>query len=354
MIKYFCAPKLRKSLGVVMIGMMFFLFIDDVHAKILSIDEVNTSFRTEFIDAVNQLGGNLSSKLDTTNKVLDIYAEDDKLISLKYTDDYIEYDNQNAIVSKDTVESDLWTMICISGLLRSIFNLSGYENKTISSDQNIDLENTYDTYGIQIKTEHYQYNGEDDDSTWSLEGDYLKYFKMSFDTDKIKALIEKYGVDSEENDSNKEIISSLIPTLEAKDITENSVILYPHISLINSNSNDKVYCYIYRSESEDGEYQKISDVAVNCLDDIGFTDENLKSNTTYYYKTLIDGGSKFSDILKVTTLGRESISKANKETLENPKTGTIISIVSVVFIMVGSIVALVYVKIKNRMKRINN
>ena len=184
-----------------------------------------------------------------------------------------------------------------------------------------------------------------------MEGDYLKYFKMSFDTDKIKALIEKYGVDSEESDPNKEIVSNLIPTLEVKDVTANSVTLYPHVSYINTDSNYKVYCYIYRSESEDGEYQKVSDVAVNCLDGVGLTDENLKSNTTYYYKVLVDGGTKYSDVLKVTTLGNVSASKESDtkdgESLENPKTGVLISVVSVLIIMIGSIVSLVYAKKKS-------
>lgn len=353
----FFIQKLRKSLGLVLFGMIFFLFIGSVYAKMLSIDEVNTSFKTNFIDVFNQLGGNISSKVDTTNKVLDIYSEDVKFMSLKYTDEYIEYDNRDAIVSKDTAGSNFGAILFVDGLMRSIFKLSGYENKDISSDQDIDFKNTYDTYGIQMETEHYQYSGEEDGGTWSMEGDYLKYFKMSFDTDKIKALIEKYGVDLEESDPNKEIVSNLIPTLESKDVAANSVTLYPHVSYINTDSNYKVYCYIYRSESEDGEYQKVSDVAVSCLDGVGLTDENLKSNTTYYYKALVDGGTKYSDILKVTTSGNESVVSEEKvskdsESFENPKTGVIISIVSVLVIMIGSIVSLVYAKKKSEMKKI--
>lgn len=245
-------------------------------------------------------------------------------------------------------------MFYLVGIIDSILNLSGYEDKTISNDESIDLTNTYDTYGIQMEVEHYDFSEND---TTGISGDYLRYFKMSFDTDKIDALIAKYGVDASSQDPNKEVIQNLKPFLEADNITENSVTLYPSIPYINTDPNYKVYCYVYRSTTENGTYEKISDAAVNCLDEVGIVDDNLKSNTTYYYKTAVVDGSKFSDILEITTESTASSIKNTNisgvdESVENPQTGAFLPVVTLSVIMIGSIIALVYTRKKSILKKI--
>lgn len=358
MIKNYFYQGFKKVIGLFLIGIIFFSSISSVYAKILTIDEINNEFKTSFIDEINKLGSNLSSSVDTTNKTLDVYSDSEKMASFKYTDEYIEYDNRSAVVSKETANDDIGTVLYLSGIIQSILNLSGYEDKTISDEDSIDFTTTYDTYGIQMETEHYEYSGEEDGGTWSMSGDYIKYFKMSFDTDKIDALMDKYGVDASTQDPNKEIIANLTPTLKAKEITENSVTLYPHIPYTNTDPDYKVYCYVYRSTSENGTYEKISDMAVNCLDDVGIVDDELQSNTTYYYKAIVMDETKYSDVLEVTTKSASSIAidtstNTNKDdTKENPQTGVFFPTMTVLIMMIGSIIPLIYVRKKSVFKKI--
>jgi hypothetical protein len=88
-------------------------------------------------------------------------------------------------------------------------------------------------------------------------------------------------------------------------------VLYPSIPYTNTDPSYAVWCEIYRSTSEDGEYELVSNTKVNCLSGIGLTDEDLSMNTTYWYKTKVDYGTIYSDPIKVTT----------KAKVENPKTG---------------------------------
>ena len=187
----------KKVLGLFLIGILFFSTINNVYAKTLTINEINDEFKTSFIDEFNKLGSNLSSSVDPTNKTLDVYSDSEKIVSFKYTDEYIEYDNRSAVVTQETALDDMGTMLSLGGIINAILNLSGYENRTIPDEDKIDFTNTYDTYGLQIEAEHFEYSGEENGGTWSTSGDFIKYFKMSFDTDKIDALMDKYGIDKD-------------------------------------------------------------------------------------------------------------------------------------------------------------
>jgi hypothetical protein len=265
----------------VLIGIVSFQGIKNVYARMLTIDEVNEEFNNIYIVEFNKVGAKISTAIDTTNKVLNIYNDGEIAVSFNYTDEYIEYDNRNAVISDETLDDNLNAMLMLIYINQSILNLSGYEDKTLttdSSDIEDDFTKTYDTYGLQVETEPYEF----EDGNYSESGDFIRYYKISLDTDKIAALVEKYGVDKSNINDNTELAESLTPTLEVKKITENSVTLYPHVD-----STATMYCYIYRSTSENGTYEKISYMAVNC--------------TTYYYKAIVMDGTKYSDVLKITT-----------------------------------------------------
>ena len=125
--------------------------------------------------------------------------------------------------------------------------------------------------------------------------------------------------------------------------------LYSNINYISTDPDYKVFCNVYRSTEENGTYEKISNIAsVNCMDNVGMVDENLKSNTTYYYKAIValEGATKYSDIIKVTTKkasttisqtpvqSNNSSNKTNE--IENPKTGTFFPLLIVTFMTVIS------------------
>jgi len=362
----------KKVFGLILVGIIFFSTITNVYASTLTIDNVSKQFdKSTIIQGLAQLGSTFTSKVNTTDKTLDIYGEGEKIFSFTYGDDYIEYNNRSAVVTQENCTDDIATAFWLQGIMESVFVLSGHENKTLSEDGT--YTNTYDTYGIQLETESYNFSGEDEDGgSWSMSGEYIKYFKISLDTEKIDALITKYGVDAEEQDPNKEVINSLTPSLRADNITENSVTLYPSIPYTNTDPDYTVNCYIYRSNSENGTYEKISDWAVNCLDSVGIVDEGLKSNTTYYYKTIVDGGTIYSNPLEVTTKGSSTVTDNNTnnnnnnsnnntnnnnnnyqdDVVENPKTGVTFPIITITLVMIGSIAIMLYAKKKSFFKQI--
>lgn len=330
-----------------LISIILFGNVNNVYASKIDIHNVATEFeKTIVVEGLTSLGTTINANINETNKNFDIYTENEKAFSFTYNDEYIEYDNRNTIVTKENCLEDFFTPIWIESVIQSIFNASGHINKTIYRKGN--YTDTYDTYGIQMETESCNFSGTDDDgSTW----DYIKYFKISFDTNKIDALVNKYGILADNFEANPET-KNLVPTLEAKDITENSVTLYPEVA--NYDSED-VFCFIYRSNDINGTYEKISSAAVSCSDGIGIIDKNLKSNTTYYYKAIVYGGEKYSDIIKVSTKGNLVVDEGIDEdpTIpENPQTGSFISTISVCGAITLIIGIIYYVKKKNSIYKI--
>lgn len=314
---------------------IFLLNTIRAYASMLSINDVSKQFeKTQVVQILLELDNEatITSKVNNEEKKLDIYFSNEKTFSFTFTDSYIEYDNRSTVVTKDNYSDGFFNAFCMQAVIESVLTLSGYEGKELSEDTTL---NDYDTYGIQLETEKYNFSGEDDSGKWSVSGDYLKYFKISLDTSKIDTLVAKYGVD---NNQNNEVITNFVPELEAKDITENSITIYPKV---NYNGTSDVLCYVYRSDSKNGTYEKLSDFAVNCLDSVGVIDEGLESNTTYYYKAIIDGGTKYSDILSVTT---KSSSTGTGDIVENPNTGSKYSFIVVILVVFGSITLALYTK----------
>lgn len=335
----------RNCFVFLLVGIMFFTSIGSVYAKTLTINEIKNKFNSsELIIFLNSLEENkIEAKVNDKASTLDIYSSDQKLFSFNYTNEYIEYSNRNAIVTKESAEEDMFTALWVTTIVDSIFELSGYTNISIFTD-NKNYVDLYDTYGIQLETEPYSYSGQENGASWSISGDFIKYFKMSFDTNKIDALVNTYGVESSSEDPNESVLAALTPTLEAKKITENSITLYPHINYIKTDSDINAYCYVYRSTSKDGDYEKISDAAVNCLDNVGIIDDGLNSNTTYYYKAILMNGTKYSDVLEVTTK-----SPSVEEKIENPKTGVFFPTTALI-IMITSFMTFICIRKRNVFK----
>lgn len=314
---------------------IFLLNTIKAYASMLSINDVSKQFeKTPVVQKLLELDNEatITSKVNNEEKKLDIYISDEKVFSFTFTDSYIEYDNRSAVVTEDNYGDGLETAIWIQAVMESVLTLSGYEGKDMSEDVTL---NDYDTYGIQLETEKYKFSGSEDGSTWNISGEYFKYFKISLDTSKIDALVAKYGTN---NNQDNEVIANLVPELEAKDITATSVTIYPKV---NYNGTSDIFCYVYRSDSKNGTYKKLSDLAVNCSNPVGIVDEELKSNTTYYYKAIVDGGTKYSDILSITT---KKSSTSTGDITENPNTGSKYSFIVVILILFGSIALTLYTK----------
>lgn len=313
---------------------LFVVNVTKVNAKVLKIDEVKDGFNNSAtVKEFQTIGINLSSKIDEKNKKLDIYAKEDsgneeKIFSFNYSDDYVEFDNRNTVITEEIVSDSVATFLCLGGVMETIFALSGFENKTFKEDAVLD---SYDVYGIQIESEKYNFSNQENGGSSTLSGDYIKYFKMSLDTDKISAFMNKYGVDAVDDNKYDEEIIKLVPIVEAKDVKETSITIFTKVVSDKVDIPENIMCDIYRSTKKDGEYKKISDSSVNCSGGIGITDEGLTAGTTYYYKAVIMGGNKFSESILVTTKSAAAETEAKKdETVENPKTGIVSNTVLIV------------------------
>lgn len=361
----------KKALGTLWIVAMFLSMITNVYASTLTIKSFEEHFtQTETMKSLAELGSAVTTQINETNKTLDIYSEEELVFSLNYGEDYIEYDNRSVVVTEDNYDDSIIAAIFMYNTLETVLDLSGYEDKTVSEETVFDA---YDTYGIQVESEAYSFSGTDENGgSWSADGDYIKYFKVSLDTEKIDALMAKYGIDIEDPTTPSEEIANLIPRVSATEITENTIKIAPKVEYDLDESEEKmVYCYIYRSNSVDGTYEKISDMAVNCLGSVSVIDEGLKSNTTYYYKAIVDGGKNFGEPIAVTTKGsavppvtptppvnNTTNNDTNNDTnttetpgKKNPETGISYPLVSMLLIMAMSTGVVVYTKKKSIFKQ---
>ena len=319
-----------KKINYILTGLLvFMLMLSNVYAKTLTIDEVKAEL-DEFIAELGVLGMDITTTIDSENHKLDVYEGTEKTASLNYTDEYIEYEDRDTTLTEEVVDNSLGSFIVISGVLQSIINLSGYEGYELDIDDSVDMSTMYNDYGIAAEVEEYEFHNGNRTSS----GDYIRYLKVSFDTEKIDALMEKYGYTDEEPEISK-------ITITASDIKENSITLFPKAEFVQEVDDDYVSrCYIYRSDSENGTFEKISDVLINCSGEVGLGDENLASGVTYYYKATNEDGTVSSEVIKVTT----------KATTTNDKkavdTGAFFPTIGVTVMLIGSVI--IYTKSRKK------
>lgn len=350
---------MKRSLVFLVIVFTFFFSTTGGYARILTIDEISDKLNNTILVEYQKLGVNYKSLVNKTDKTLDFYNGTELTSSINYTDEYILFED-NEPMTENSILKNWQDFLGIINTLYAIFDLSGYPNKTITGNKEYFL-NSYDEYGFEVRSENYE--------SEVGSSDYIRYFKISFDTEKISKLMEKYGVDIEQ-DINQEKVMEITPKIEAKEITKNSVELYPRIEANEIDTDYGIYCYIYRSTSRDGTYEKISDFAINCRDESSMIDSELKSNTTYYYKTVYMLGSNFSDVIEVTTLKddeikedtideKEEVKKENNkkdmsgiDIEENPQTGVFFPSMVILILLGVSVFLVCYTRKKSLFKKI--
>lgn len=115
----------------------------------------------------------------------------------------------------------------------------------------------------------------------------------------------------------------IVPTLEIVSIGDTSVTLRVSSDLIDKDD----VCYIYRSL--DGENYE-NHMIVDCNE--MYVDENLDSETTYYYKASIGNNDVYSEVSSVTTKVLDNSSLDNENV--NKKSNFVMSFVVFVLIAV--------------------
>ena len=185
----------KKFFCFIIICFTFVIAFSKVNAAMLGINEVNEKFQTSFINVFNEAGSNLSSVIDSNNNTLNIYDGSSKIATFRYTNEYIEYNDRDTAITQESVEENFSNALYLSGIFRSILDLSGYADKVLNyNDDNImDYSNIYDTHGLQIETEQLP-NGYTISDGTVIDGYYIRYYKVALNTEKISRLMEDYGV----------------------------------------------------------------------------------------------------------------------------------------------------------------
>lgn len=349
--KIFIEAVEMKKVIYLILSIVLLLPINKANAKILSVEEVVSTFNeTPEIQELISFGSKIEAKYNDANKTIDIYAQTSESLNLEIiasfaynsSDNYIELNKRSFVVTEDNLFEGFYDTIGIMGIIESIFIQSGYNNLIVKES---DYTKTYDTYGLQLEIEHYDNNGNDENGNWNISGDVIKYFKISLDTDKISKLAKDYGEVIEGQDQDEQSTLELI--LELNKVTNNTVYLHPKVT--NAiNPGKEITCYVYRSLEKDGIYERVSESAINCLDpNAEFIDSNLKSNTTYYYKAIIIDENKYSNILEVKT-GDPSMG----DITTNPDTGLASPITLGITLSIGILLLTFILKNKKGVRKI--
>ena len=326
---------MKKIIKVMIVTSLAFIITSKVYARTITITEVSKEFNeSEAVKSFKELGNDTSSRIDEENNKLDIYSNDEKLVSFDYGNDYIMYQDLDTVITEENADNGFASMIYSGIIMETILKISGYENKAIRDDY-LTTEN-YNEYGLEFETEEFSFENEN----YGVSGDYLRKFRMSLNTEKIDALMEEYGEDIEEDTEDNENVRDLVPSFEVKETTESSVTFHLELDGTDTESEDTIFCSIYQSDTEDGEYKETENgLKFNCSGPTDITFDDLESDTTYYYKAKVIGGSNYSDVVSVTTKNTKEattgIIEKGKVT-KNPDTGNNMFVIMLIALLLFS------------------
>lgn len=161
-----------------------------VNARMLTVSEVAKELDNEYI----------TINVNSTNSTLDFSYQGKTVFSLKYTDEYLLYDDPVTEVTSDKAMYATYEPTLIPELIEAEFRLSGLSNVVVDDD--IYDVNNYDTYGLAIKGIKYNLSNQNNGASSSVSGTYYNYIKLSLDTDKVTKLANTYGVKEGGNSDN--------------------------------------------------------------------------------------------------------------------------------------------------------
>ena len=357
---------LKPIFYITILMITFLSTIINVNAEILSANSIAEQFEnTPTIKKVSSFGEKATAKINTDNKTIDIYAANKKIMSFTYGNDYIMYSEKPG----DDGPGYITGMLCIQGIVEAVLIQSGYEDSKLPVEVS-----EYEKYGIEFNIEYKdEIVDSGPNSSESVLTIWIENFKISLDKDKNLSFLNNPSKEEikEENPKQDEIIN-LIPTVEAENITDNSVTIYATVDYeidYEDNEIDAIYCNIYRSESIDGIYEKVkfrdygTAVYINCLYGVGFTDTGLKSDTTYYYKAKVADGKNFSEPISITTKIAQTNTEDdktnseeknntdnNEEIVEYSEPNIILPMAIIMIVIIGCSIAIVYLKKKEKNK----
>ena len=287
---------MKKLLSLIMLGILSLFFVREVNAKVYTIEELSEKYN----EVAKENGVGIYSKVDTENNKLLIYSVSDEntsIFAFNYDGKSISYEDHDSVISNtdERFSLDFFTLLNISIVMQSTFELMGYKDVII--DENEEMFNYYDRYGLSLKNETYEFNNESDDGSSSVSGILIREFKLSLDSDKIDALVSEFSLPALE----------FVPSIKTENVTEDTITFTINSNYNDNSQNNKLKYHVYRSENEDYGFEKISKYAYVYGTTNKVTDTNLEPGKTYYYKVQFLNNETDSEIIKVTTSGNNNI-----------------------------------------------
>ncbi len=289
---------------------MCFLFMGVVNARTLSHEDVIDGFlNSSLIKEINNSGETsevVAVSDNTTNQSFDVTVGGTPYNSYSYAEGYIHYSDDSTITAENA-EAQLKDFIFLSMFAEGIMTKSGVDVTRLNKTPDNFVFN-FDTYNIYVESEPYNFTVDN----VTLKGDYIRDYKLGFDTEKINAYANTVGYKEETTTTDK------VPTIKIVSKDKKTVSLSVYVE--DSDTTKKYQCNIYRSENKTSGFVSVFDNPFDCNDKNAIIiDGDLKENTTYYYKASVVGGTTESTVYEVI-LGNTNNNTNNN--VVNPKTGT--------------------------------
>lgn len=293
---------------------MCFLLVGVVNAKTLTKEEIAEEFiNTTFITILNQ-NADESKKISIVNnqdnETFDIKVGEEVVRTYSYAEGYVHFVDDREL-TKPIVEDQVNDMIYLMSLMEAALKKSGVDVDKLKAFED-NVLNNFEQYDVYVNKE--DYNFEDEGVTYS--GEFIREFKLGFDTDKLTAFANAVGF---EDQSTPEPTGKIpVVKLLSKDKTTVSLSIYVE-------GNEDYKCNLYRSTSKTSGFEKVFNEPFSCTDKTAiYLDEGLNENTTYYYRASVDGETTFSNILEVALGNTSTNTNTNTNSdsnVTNPKTG---------------------------------
>lgn len=306
-----------------------FMFITCVKAELLTPDDVRNGFLNspliKFANEDNPDDEKIDVEIKTDTSTFVIKAGNEEFKSYPFTSEYIIFTDEREL-TKENAESQLTDMMMMASFLDGIINKSGFDSSRLK-DFPENFNPDYETYGLVMSGEPYTFTDEEGTSS----GTFIREFKISFDTEKIRALVDRVGLEEESN------LDELIPVITVKEKDKTSVSLNVYVD----DGGKQHFCYLQRATEENGEYENVFDLGFDCTvdRDLMVVDDELETNKTYYYRAIVVGGTKYSNVIPVFVGEQKPAPKPDK--IVNPNTGVaniVIPLVIICLFGIGSLV----------------
>lgn len=249
-------------------------------------------------------------KNDSTKMQFVVTDDDKESLYYPYETEYFEYSNDKGVTKVDEISDTLTDSLVIELIMIGAYKSLGCTDDQVRNilswfdeDSGIVNSTNYDKYGVVLEGDDYTIS--DDTDTGEATGTYVKYFKFSFEKEKLQNVINDFSSKMNPNYVNAP------PTITFGTTSADYITIATKILDIDNLDNSK-NCNIYRSEEEDGEYKLIGTVA--CDGSNYLYDKDVVKGKKYFYKASVVGSNKLSDVYSATAVTEKSTPSDNPET----------------------------------------